>query len=100
LRHRLQWPMTTTHDNRGVDGGGVTTVELTVAAAVVAPAVTPPLLPLTVAMATPRRPSTSTPGPTLFRCGPVLGGGGRRPIASPIDHAGRRSPLRSPSTTG
>jgi hypothetical protein len=66
--------MMTTHDNRGVDDDGVTTVELTVAAAVVAPAVTPPLLPLTAAMATPRRPSTSTPGPTPFRCGPVLGG--------------------------
>jgi hypothetical protein len=60
----------TTSDNRGADDGGTTTVEPAVVAAVVAPEATPPPPPLTAMTATPRGPSTSTPGPAPFRCGP------------------------------
>jgi hypothetical protein len=68
---------------------------------VAAPAATPPPLPLTAVTATPHGPSTLTPGLAPFRCGPVSGGGGARcPAASPIGHAGRLSPLRSPSIAG
>jgi hypothetical protein len=73
---------TTTYDNRGVDDGDTTTATAT---AVVAPAATPPLPPLTATMAKPCGPSTSTPGLTPFRCGLVHEGvGGRRQAASPI----------------
>jgi hypothetical protein len=75
LRHYLQWPMMTTCDNCGVDG--LTITEPTTAVdvvVVVAPAATPPPPPLTATTATPRGPSTSTLGPTPFRCGLVLGG--------------------------
>jgi hypothetical protein len=57
------------------DDVDATTAEPAVVAAVVDLAATSPSPPLTVAMATPLGPSTSTPGLAPFRCGPVLGGG-------------------------
>jgi hypothetical protein len=66
----------TTHDNRGTDDGSTTTAEPVASAAVAAPATTPPSSSLMATTATPRAPSTSTPGPAPFRCGPIPGGGG------------------------
>jgi hypothetical protein len=68
----------TTCDNRGAGDSGTTTADsaaaIAVVAAVVAPTATPLALPLTATMATPRGPSSSTPGLAPFRCGLVLGG--------------------------
>jgi hypothetical protein len=87
--------MMTTCDNHDVDDGNTTTVEPVAAAvaAMVAPTVTPPPLPLTATMATPRGPSTSTPGLAPFRCGLVSGGGGQRTTTSSVIHVGWHSPL-------
>jgi hypothetical protein len=76
LRHHLRWPTTTTRDNRGTDDDGMTTAEPTTVVVVVVPAATPPPPPLTATTATPHGPSTSTPRPAPFRCGPIPGGGG------------------------
>jgi hypothetical protein len=91
----------TTCDNRGADDGGMKTMEpmvATIVATVVAPATTPP--PLTVMPATPRGPLYLDPWTGTIQMCLILGGGGRRPTASPIGHAGRCSHLRSSSIAG
>jgi hypothetical protein len=74
LHHHFQWPTTTSCDNRGADNGSTTIAEPAAAATVAAPAATLPPPPFTTTTATPRGPSTSTPGPAPFRCGLVPGG--------------------------
>jgi hypothetical protein len=85
LHHRLRWPSPTTRDNRDVDDGGTTTAAPAATTVVVAPAATPLSLLLTTAMATPRGPSTSTPGPAPFKCG--LDGGGGVDVQQPLSSA-------------
>jgi hypothetical protein len=84
LRHHLQWPMTTTRDNRNIDNDDATTTEL--AADVVAPVVTPPPPPLTAPTTTPCGPSTSTPGPAPFRSELVSGERGGGSTSSSLSH--------------
>jgi hypothetical protein len=90
--------MTTNRDDRSDGDGGTTTTTVAILVAVVASTATPPP-PLRARVTTPHGPSTSTPRPTPFRCGRVLGGD-QRPTASPTGHAGWCFPLRPSSAAG